>query len=74
VIQSGSAERFETLNFGVNIIGLKVKMHTLFRGLLIVGLLEKYPYLRVWKAEPAIDLPTLFRQRLLDGVECCGPE
>ena len=74
VIPSGSTKCFETLNFGFNVVGLKVEMHTFFRRLLVVGLLEEYSYLRVWETESTIDMATLFRQRFFDGIECSGPE
>src|SRR5260370_28916880 len=49
-------------------------MHSLFRGLFVVGFLEKDSYFGIWKTEMAIDVATYVGQRFLDSVERCGPE
>lgn len=45
VIPPPGTERFETLDFGLDIIGFQVKMHPFFRNFLIIGLLQKDGYL-----------------------------
>ena len=37
-------------------------MHAFFRGLFVVGLLEKDSYFGVWEAEMAVDVAAYFRQ------------
>jgi hypothetical protein len=47
VVPPRSAKRFEALNFGFNVVGFQVEMHSLFGTLGIVGLLKKNAYLGV---------------------------
>ena len=57
----GSAERFKAVNFGLNIIGLQVKVHAFFGDLFVAGPLEKDSDFRVWNTESAIYLAAIFR-------------
>jgi hypothetical protein len=74
MIPPGGAKRFKTANFGFNVVGLQVEMHTFFGGLFVVGLLEKDSYLRVRDSEFAVYVAAIFRQRFFDSAKCRRPE
>jgi hypothetical protein len=74
VIPPCSAERFKALNLCLDIVGFQVKVHALFRDLLVVALLEKDSYFRIRKPKFSVDRGACFVHRLVGSAECCGPE
>jgi hypothetical protein len=74
MIPSCSAECFEALNFGFEVVSLQVKVHAFFRDLFVAGRLQEDPYVGVGKAEPTVDVAARGGQRFLGGVEYRGPE
>jgi hypothetical protein len=74
VIPPCGTERFQAPDFTLDVIGLQVKMHPLFRNLLIVCLLQQDCYLGIRKAKMPVDPTAYRRQGLINGVECLSPE
>ena len=74
MIPPGGAKRFETANFGFNVVGLQVEMHAFFAGLPVTGLLEKNPDLRIRDTQFAVYVAAIFRQTFLGSVKCRRPE
>ena len=74
VIPPGGTERFQTADFGFDIVGLQIQVHSFLGDLLVTGLLQEDPYLRVRETEPTVDGAALLRQEFFGGIECRRPE
>ena len=54
-------ERFQALDFRLDVIGFQVKMHPFFRNLLIIGLLQQDCYLGIREAKMPVDATAYLR-------------
>lgn len=74
VIPPGGTERLKAADLGLDVVGLHVQVHSLPGGLLVAGLLQEDPDLRVRQAQPTVDGAAQLGQTFLGGVERGRPE
>jgi hypothetical protein len=74
VVVPASAEGFESCDFGVNVVGLDVEVHSLLGRLLVASELQENADLGVGQLEFPVDRAARLRQLFLGGVQGGGPE
>src|SRR2546430_1222972 len=63
VIPAGGAEGFQPTDFGFDVVGFQVEVHTFLADLPVAGLLQENPYLGIREAEPTVNVTALRRRR-----------
>jgi excisionase family DNA binding protein len=67
MVIAGRAERLQASDLSLNIVGLQVEVHPFLGDLLVVGPLEQYANLGVWKPQQSVDGAAPLREWLLGG-------